>query len=194
MKTIKESYTENINKFKLDVQSMVLVKFEKESGINPIIYGLVLEKNDMKIAVLEGIGDIMSQTDNRSHIAGIIREASKQLKFIALAFASEAAMGKVPIEKKTVIDAQGELRSGVLLGDVDMKNVLMIHFETFDQSAMTSWEIKDEDSKPILSLHLSEKWTNKSDILIKGIFDNLIENNYDELSVMLTKELKNNIN
>lgn len=194
MKTIKEVYRESLDKFKQEVETIVLNNFEENQGIHTVIFGLILDRDHMKIAILEGLGEMFADSDNKQQIAEIIKEAGKELKFIALALASEAGIAKAPLEKGSIVDANGNLREGILMGDTDTKDVLMIHYETFDETAMMTWEIIEEDDKPTLVPYIHEPWILKSEMKAHGIFANLIENNYSELATVLENQLKNNLN
>jgi hypothetical protein len=190
MKTIQEFYNKEIENFKEQVVMMVKDMVNEFGGVDPIMMALVIKDNKVSIAVLGGLTELFSGDDEmKLKAAELMREFNKELKPMAIAFASEAYIATAPIGK-TVIDDDGVYLDDSFRPSVnpDSKECLMISFETFKDEGVMYWEMIKmgdvTDLKLIEDLNLQPK----ADKNASGVLTNLLEENYSELA----KLIKNN--
>jgi len=187
MKTIQEFYNKEIENFKEQVVMMVKDMVNEFGGVDPIMMALVIKDNKVSIAVLGGLTQLFSGDDEmKLKAAELMREFNKELKPMAIAFASEAYIATAPIGKNVIDD------DGVYLDDSfrpsvnpDSKECLMISFETFKDEGVMYWEMIKmgdvTDLKLIEDLNLQPK----ADKNASGVLTNVLEENYSELAELI---------
>lgn len=187
MKTIQEFYNKEIENFKEQVVMMVKDMVNEFGGVDPIMMALVIKDNKVSIAVLGGLTQLFSGDDEmKLKAAELMREFNKELKPMAIAFASEAYIATAPIGK-TVIDDDGVYLDDSFRPSVnpDSKECLMISFETFKHEGVMYWEMIKmgdvTDLKLIEDLNLQPK----ADKNASGVLTNLLEENYSELADLI---------
>jgi hypothetical protein len=187
MKTIQEFYNKEIENFKEQVVMMVKDMVNEFGGVDPIMMALVIKDNKVSIAVLGGLTQLFSGDDEmKLKAAELMREFNKELKPMAIAFASEAYIATAPIGK-TVIDDDGVYLDDSFRPSVnpDSKECLMISFETFKDEGVMYWEMIKmgdvTDLKLIEDLNLQPK----ADKNASGVLTNLLEENYSELAELI---------
>ena len=187
MKTIQEFYNKEIENFKEQVVMMVKDMVNEFGGVDPIMMALVIKDNKVSIAVLGGLTELFSGDDEmKLKAAELMREFNKELKPMAIAFASEAYIATAPIGK-TVIDDDGVYLDDSFRPSVnpDSKECLMISFETFKHEGVMYWEMIKmgdvTDLKLIEDLNLQPK----ADKNASGVLTNLLEENYSELAELI---------
>lgn len=187
MKTIQEFYNKEIENFKEQVVMMVKDMVNEFGGVDPMMMALVIKDNKVSIAVLGGLTQLFSGDDEmKLKAAELMREFNKELKPMAIAFASEAYIATAPIGK-TVIDDDGVYLDDSFRPSVnpDSKECLMISFETFKHEGVMYWEMIKmgdvTDLKLIEDLNLQPK----ADKNASGVLTNLLEENYSELAELI---------
>lgn len=187
MKTIQEFYNKEIENFKEQVVMMVKDMVNEFGGVDPIMMALVIKDNKVSIAVLGGLTQLFSGDDEmKLKATELMREFNKELKPMAIAFASEAYIATAPIGK-TVIDDDGVYLDDSFRPSVnpDSKECLMISFETFKHEGVMYWEMIKmgdvTDLKLIEDLNLQPK----ADKNASGVLTNLLEENYSELAELI---------
>ena len=195
MVTIQEKYEESINTFKKEIIEMVQHMYaENKEEFAPIVFGLILKDGKLGIAVMLGLGEMMTSPEGKRQAAQAIKEIGDKIKPIAIAFACEGYMtihkASTPL---TAVDKDGNLVSTVLPPSKDPNRIeaLMINFETHDKSAFRHWEI---DKKRALHSTLPGKDWMPKDPTEEGIFTNLLTTNNTELADFLKEQLKTNMN
>ena len=177
MKTIQEFYNKEIENFKEQVVMMVKDMVNEFGGVDPIMMALVIKDNKVSIAVLGGLTQLFSGDDEmKLKAAELMREFNKELKPMAIAFASEAYIATAPIGK-TVIDDDGVYLDDSFRPSVnpDSKECLIISFETFKHEGVMYWEMIKmgdvTDLKLIEDLNLQPK----ADKNASGVLTNLLQ-------------------
>lgn len=194
VKTEKEMLAEHLNNFSDDVTQIITESFKKDKGVNPTVFALMLKNNTLGIGILAGLGQFFTSDQGKEMAARIIKEASKELKPVALAFASEAWISeKAFSDYQSVVDEDGNYREGIIRPseDPNRKEILMLNFETFDQECFHYFDIiRDGENVSLKKSICSEGWKPKKSE-VKGRFMNLLEENYSELAQFVKEQLKN---
>lgn len=197
MKTIKELYQEHLAKFKTDIKEMVKDAVEKDGGLDPVVFALVLSGDKIGIAVLTGLGELFTSDEGKDVAAMAMKELSNQIKPVAIAFASEAwASAKSFDDYTSVIDEDGNYREGVIrpVDDPNRKEILFINWETFDQEASDTWDMIRNNGKLELKESITTDWVPKGELNKEGRFANILTDNYSEMAMILQEQLKNSKN
>jgi hypothetical protein len=196
IKTEQEMFSEHLSTFSKDVVSMVQREFNDKKGIDPVVFALNIKNNKLIIGLLHGLGKLFTSDSGKDTAAQLIKEISKQMKPLAIAFAYEGWSSSVPItEYNTVIDENGNLREGVLRpkDDIESKEVLVIHMETFNKDCCYIFEISRQDDIITLLEPTLQNWAPKK-LEIKTKFGNLLQDNYSEFATLIKEQLKTNMN
>jgi hypothetical protein len=196
MKTAQEVYAKHLTDFATEIKGVVTRMFENQSSISPIAFALVFKEDRAVIAVLDGLGEVFRMPNGKDMVAHIIKESSKELKPVALAFASEAWVSRRDgIDASLIVDEKGNFKPGMTPEeDPNRKEVVMLQIETFDKESLTYWPVVEKDSTRILEkANLSDDWRPKSN-KSQGRFTNFLEENYSEMAETLRKQLSTNLN
>tara|TARA_B110000503_G_C7132385_1_gene407352 strand:- start:1007 stop:1612 length:606 start_codon:yes stop_codon:yes gene_type:complete len=193
VKTIQERYEEELERFKYGIIEMVKETFHDNGGINPIMYALVIKDDKLIVSVLQNLHTLFNTDSEKQKAVEIIKEFNAEMKPIAIAFVSEGwAKILSDSEMNNIFDESGNyidpsMRPGL---SEDKIEVIMIHFETYDQCAINYIKV-NRDVYPVeLEDFESQDWTAKEDAMIDGMFTDLLQENYSEMNQWLEKELK----
>ena len=192
MKTIQEIYNEEINNFKEQVATMVQGMLKEFGIVEPILIALAIKDDKTVVAILGGLAQLFTGDEEmKEKAAELIREFNKEIKPIAIAFASEAYVLVAPAGK-TVIDDDGVYLDDSFKPSVnpDSKECVIISFETAKEEGIMYWEIIEmgdlKELKLVQDLELQPKSKNTN-----GVLTNLLEENYGELAEMIKKGTTN---
>lgn len=197
MKTIQEEYQQHLVKFKDQIKDMVKTAIKEDGGLDPVVFALVLSGDKIGIAVLAGLGDLFVSDQGKELAVKVMKELSKEVKPVAIAFASEAWASIAPADGyDSVIDPNGNYREGVVrpADDPNRKETLFINWETFDQESSDVWEMIHNGDIIELKESTSTDWVPKGKLNKGGRFTNILTDNYSELAMMLGDKLKDNKN
>lgn len=195
MKTEKDYINEELSKFKEQVTEIIRQEFEETGELHPVLFGLIINEEKLAIVVLAGLGSLFVSESGKDAALKAMREFSKELKPVAIAFASEGWMSKYSIEQsKELLNEDGSYKDPAMRPELDPDRieVLMINFETYDQDAYSYYEaIREVDGVRLKVFH-ERDWDNKGEN--KGRFSDILQENYSQLAELARKFLSNRHN
>lgn len=197
VKTIQERYKEELDRFKRGIIEMTKTAFDENGGVNPVMYALVIKEDNLIISVLQGLWELFNTQPEKHKAVEIMKQFNAELKPIAIAFVSEGWAKIVGEEEmKNMFDKYGNyLDPGMRPSLSEEKiEVIMLHFETHDRSAVEYVKI-NRDVYPVkLEDFEGYDWKSKDEELIDGLFTDLLQENYSEMNQWLEKELSKKYN
>ena len=131
-KTIQEIFNNHLNDFAIDIVRFTTGMFETDKRLDPIVMALTIKEGKLSIAVLAGLGQFFTNDHGKEVAARIIKEAAKEIKPVAIAFATEAWISEKSVEEiDKILDKDGSYKEGIVRPSEDPKRreVLMIHLE-----------------------------------------------------------------
>lgn len=170
---IQDIYQQELEKFENNVISTVKTMFEEDEEVAPVVFALVRKGKDFGFTVLGGLEQLFISESGKDMAAEIIKRFSKEMKPLAIAFASEAWMSEIP---------KGEELKGKPSEDPQRKEILHIAFESYDQTAFKCWEIERKEEVSLKPKDISHTWKEKNPQSLQGRFMNLLEENYSEFA------------
>jgi len=197
MLTVQEEYQKSIDEFKDIVISMVVAKFKDEGEVTPVVFGLCKVGDKHQIAVLLGLHQFFQKDVDKEAAAEIIKQFSKELKPLAICYISECWMTKYDLNEEPV-DKDGNYKEDTLKPSQhpNRQEVLILKFETHDKECNIMYEIVRKDNKVDLTTSTVSQldWENKPKTYTRGLFDDLLKDNYSEYAQGLQETLKNKTN
>lgn len=191
MKTIQEKNQLDIELFRNEITQIVHDKFIEEKEMNPIMFGIHSEIDDIEVFALEGLGVLMIPGLNKKLLLDTVEEFNDKRKPIAIALVAE---GRIRTSEP-LLDSEGnpifELEE--LAREIDVKDVLFIKFETYNKHAIIYWEVIQKENEGVdLKLLVDTSWTDKSEDRFEN--DTLLNKNYTELAIEATNYLNEKFN
>ena len=197
VKTIQERYKEELDRFKRGIIEMTKTAFHENGGVNPVMYALVIKEDKLIISVLQGLWELFNTQPEKHKAVEIMKQFNAELKPIAIAFVSEGWAKIVGEEEmKNMFDEYGNYLDPSMRPSLSEEKieVIMLHFETHDQSAVEYVKI-NRDVYPVkLEDFEGYDWKSKDEELIDGLFTDLLQENYSEMNQWLEKELSKKYN
>ena len=192
VKTIQERYKEELDRFKHGIIEMSKRAFHDNGGLNPVMYALVIKEDKLIVSVLQGLYELFHTASEKKKAVEIMKKFNEEMKPIAIAFVSEGWASIVSEEDmKNMFDQYGNYIDPSMRpsNDADKVEVIMVHFETHDQSAVNYLKINRDVYPVALEDFESQDWMPKEDAMIDGLFTDLLQQNYSEINQWLEKEL-----
>jgi len=192
MKTIQERYKEELNRFKNGIIEMTKVAFHENGGVNPVMYALVIKEDKLIISVLQGLWELFNTQSEKHKAVEIMKQFNAEMKPISIAFVSEGwAKVLSEDEMSKMFDEYGNYLDPSMRPSAseDKIEVIMVHFETHDQSAVNYIKINRDVYPVALEDFESRDWTAKEESVVDGLFSDLLQENYSEMTQWLEKEL-----
>lgn len=197
VKTIQERYKEELDRFKNGIIEMTKTAFHENGGVNPVMYALVIKEDKLIISVLQGLWELFNTQSEKHKAVEIMKQFNAEMKPIAIAFVSEGWAKIVGEEEmKNMFDEYGNYIDPGMRPSLSEEKieVIMLHFETHDQSAVEYVKI-NRDVYPVkLEDFEGYDWKSKDEELIDGLFTDLLQENYSEMNQWLEKELSKKYN
>jgi len=167
-------------KFSDDISRIAKETFETYQEAAPTVLSLFYDKKagDFSIASLGGLEEYFVSSEAKEDAAKIIQRFNQNVKPIATAFISESWMSVLSLEEEPTVSPSK---------DPNRKEILMIIFETFDTECVKMWEIVRNNGEVSLEdLDINSKgWVPKG--ATKGIFSDMLKENYDETAKKLAE-------
>ncbi len=195
MKTIEETFAEQLKEFKADILKAVKARFADDKGLDPVVFGLMLHEGKPALGILEGLAEFFTSDENKELAAQIIKESTHKIKPLALCFVSEGwAAEKPSSEYDAIIDKDGNYREGVVrpVDDPNRKEIVLLMFETHDKEAFVQLNIIRNGDDVTLDEVTNTDWEPKKHR--QGRFANLLQDNYAELAQTIKTNLANSQN
>jgi len=170
---IQDVYQEELEKFENRVISSVKAMFEEEEEVSPVVFALVRQGKNFSLAVLGGLEQFFISEKGKDMAAEAIKRFSKEMKPLAIAFASEGWMSEIP---------KGEQLKGKPSEDPQRKEILHITFESYNQAAFRCWKIERDEKISLKVEDISHTWKEKDPQVLQGRFMNLLEESYSEFA------------
>ena len=197
VKTIQERYKEELDRFKRGIIEMTKTAFHENGGVNPVMYALVIKEDKLIISVLQGLWELFNTQPEKHKAVEIMKQFNAELKPIAIAFVSEGWAKVVGEEEmKNMFDKDGNYLDPNMRPSLSEEKieVIMLHFETHDQSAVEYVKINRDVYPVALEDFEGYDWKSKDEELIDGLFTDLLQENYSEMNQWLEKELSKKYN
>lgn len=198
MKTVQETFNELLTRFADDTIQLVTNIFKQDKRLDPVVIGMVIKDGKPGIAILEGLAPFFRNDQDKELAARIIKEAAKEIKPVALMFATEAWLSERKREDlDKIVDEDGNYKKGVTRPseDPNRKEVLMIHLETFDKEGFHYFDIiRDGEKVSLTKREGSEGWAPKGTHMLKSRFGDLLKDNYSEMAESIRKDLEKSTN
>lgn len=198
MKTVQETFNELLTHFANDTVQLVTNIFKDEKRLDPVVIGMVIKDGKPGIAILEGLAPFFRNDQSKELAARIIKEAAKEIKPVAIMFATEAWLSVKKIKDlDNIVDKDGNYKEGVTrpADDPDRKEVIMIYMETFDKEGFYYFDIiRNGEEVSLKKRDCSEGWVPKGTHILKSRFGDLLKDNYNEMAESIRKDLEKSVN
>lgn len=195
MKTIEETFAEQLKEFKADILKAVKARFADDKGLDPVVFGLMLHEGKPVLGIIEGLAEFFTSDENKELAAQVIKDTALKIKPLALCFVSEGWASEKPMtEYDAVVDKDGNYREGVVrpIDDPNRKEIILLLFETHDKEAFVQLDIIRNGEEVSLNEVTNTDWEPKKHRA--GRFANLLQENYEELAQTIKTNLSNSQN
>lgn len=205
MKTIQELNQKILNDFDKDVTELIIDLFKSEKEVKALLMTLNKKENELSISIMDGLESLFYNEVTKALVPDIIKDICKNIKPIATVFITEGWMVKKQTSEEIsrIIDEDGNYKKDAIkpAEDPDRIEVIMLSFESYKLQKLKCIEIiRKGDSfsetvelKEMTDLDIAGEWKQKDD-LSGGNFTNLLQEDYDEWNMYLSKQMNENLN
>jgi len=179
MKNIKVNLKEELEGFKEQIVELIHETFDNDGEVKPTMFALIIHNDKLHIALLAGLAELFVSEKGKDIAADVIKDFTKDIKPMAIAFVSEGWM----VESEININASESTAR---------KEIIMINFETYDKESSVFLEILRDKTQASLKLIHDLDWRKKEKNSSR--FSNLLEENYSELAQWVSKQLESKHN
>ena len=163
------------------------------------------KENELSISIMDGLESLFYNEVTKALVPDIIKDICKNIKPIATVFITEGWMVKKQTSEEIsrIIDEDGNYKKDAIkpAEDPDRIEVIMLSFESYKLQKLKCIEIiRKGDSfsetvelKEMTDLDIAGEWKQKDDSS-GGNFTNLLQEDYDEWNMYLSKQMNENLN